>query len=60
MLRLQFANALVGCAVKKSIPEFLIYYHEVICWIDIQVTQPQSGFYFISKEEYIILTGKDI
>jgi flagellar biosynthesis GTPase FlhF len=38
---------------RKTIPS-------VICWIDVQIKKPNSGFSFISKEEYIILTGKDI
>jgi hypothetical protein len=38
---------------RKTIPS-------VICWIDTQIKKPNSGFSFISKQEYITLTGKDI
>jgi hypothetical protein len=53
---------------KKTAAEFYINSEHttrktilsVICWIDVQIKKPNSGFSFISKEEYIILTGKDI
>jgi hypothetical protein len=31
-----------------------------ICWVDYQIKHFQSKFYFISREEYIMLTGKEI
>lgn len=31
-----------------------------ICWLDTRIKQTDSGIKFITKEEYIILTGKDI
>ena len=42
-----------GHTTRKTIPS-------AICWIDVQTKKPNSGFSFISKEEYIILTGKNI
>ncbi len=38
---------------RKTVPS-------VICWIDILVKQIDSGFYFISKEEYTMLTGEQV
>lgn len=31
-----------------------------VAWVDYQIKHSQSKFYFISREEYIILTGKEI
>ena len=55
-------------ASKKIAAEFYINNQQTtrktivscVAWFDYQIKHFQSEFYFISREEYIILTGKDI